>query len=43
MTNLEIARQRLHNPFITQHTFEEADDVVRWLCVVQAQDYAAAK
>src|SRR5436305_12458167 len=43
MTNFEIAHQRLHNQLITQQTFEKADDVVRWLCAVQSQDYAAAK
>src|SRR6266487_145758 len=43
MTHLNIAQQRLHNQLITQQTFEKADDVVRWLCAVQAQDYAAAK
>ena len=43
MTNLEIAHQRLHNQLVTQQTFEKVDDVVRWLCAVQAQDYAAAK
>jgi hypothetical protein len=43
MTNFEIAQQRLHNQFITRQTFEKASDVVRWLCAVQAQDYAAAK
>jgi hypothetical protein len=43
MTNLEIANQRLHNQLITRQTFEKVEDVVRWLCAVQAQDYAAAK
>ncbi len=43
MTNLKIAYQRLHNQLITQQRFEKADDVVRWLCAVQAQDFAAAK
>src|SRR6266487_1491890 len=43
MTHLDIAYKRLHNQLITQQTFEKADDVVRWLCAVQAQDYAAAK
>jgi hypothetical protein len=43
MTNFEIVHQRLHNQLITRQTFEKADDVVRWLCAVQAQDYAAAK
>jgi hypothetical protein len=43
MTNFEIAQQRLHNQLITRQTLEKASDVVRWLCAVQAQDYAAAK
>ena len=43
MTNREIAHQRLHNQLITHQTFEKVDDVVSWLCAVQAQDYAAAK
>lgn len=43
MTHLNIAYQRLHNQLITQQSFEKADDVVRWLGAVQAQDYAAAK
>jgi hypothetical protein len=43
MTKLEIAYQRLHNQLITRHTFEKVEDVVRWLCAVQAQDYGAAK
>jgi hypothetical protein len=43
MTHLNIAQQRLHNQLITRQTFENADDVVRWLGAVQAQDYAAAK
>ncbi len=43
MTNLNIAYQRLHNQLITQQTFEKAEDVVKWLGAVQAQDYAAAK
>jgi hypothetical protein len=43
MSDLDIARQRLHNQLITRQTFEKPDDVVKWLCAVQAQDYAAAK
>jgi hypothetical protein len=43
MTNLDIARQRLHNQLINHTTFEKPEDVVRWLGAVQAQDYAAAK
>jgi len=42
MTNLDIARQRLHNQLITRRTFEKPGDVVQWLGAVQAQDYAAA-
>ena len=43
MTNLDIARQRLHNQLIAQHPFEKPEKVVTWLGAVQAQDYAAAK
>ena len=43
MTNLEIAQKRLHNQLISRQTFEKAGDAVKWLCAVQAQDYAAAK
>lgn len=43
MTNLDIARWRLHNQLIAQHTFEKPVEVVQWLGAVQAQDYAAAK
>src|SRR6266705_1771215 len=43
MTHVDIAQQRLYNQLITRQTFEKAGDVVRWLCAVQAQDYAAAK
>jgi hypothetical protein len=43
MTNIKIAYQRLHNQLITQQKFENAGDVVKWMCAVQSQDYAAAK
>jgi hypothetical protein len=43
MTNLDIARRRLHNQFLSQQTFEKPEQVVQWLGAVQAQDYAAAK
>ncbi len=43
MPNHKIAHHRLHNQLITHQPFEKADDVVKWLCAVQAQDYAAAK
>ena len=43
MPNQSIAHQRLHNQHISQRTLEKPEDVVNWLCAVQAQDYAAAK
>jgi hypothetical protein len=43
MTHLDFAHQRLHNQLISRRTFEKAEDVVKWLCAVQAQDYASAK
>ncbi|HEY4388264.1 MAG TPA: winged helix DNA-binding domain-containing protein [Ktedonobacteraceae bacterium] len=43
MLNADIARQRLHNQLIAQHTFDKPDNVVQWLGAIQAQDYAAAK
>lgn len=43
MTNLDIARQRLHNQHITQRTFETPQALVEWLGAVQSQDFAAAK
>ena len=43
ITNLDIARQRLHNQLISQQMFEKPVEVVQWLGAVQAQDYAAAK
>ncbi|HXZ04241.1 MAG TPA: winged helix DNA-binding domain-containing protein [Ktedonobacteraceae bacterium] len=43
MLKLNIAQQRLHNQLITRQTFVKTEDVVSWLCAVQAQDYAAAK
>ena len=43
MTNLDIARQRLHNQFLSQQIFEKPEEVVQWLGAVQSQDYGAAK
>jgi DNA glycosylase AlkZ-like len=43
MTNLDIARQRLHNQALIETAFSKPRQVVRWLGAVQAQDYAAAK
>lgn len=35
----DIARQRLSNQRIVGTSFEKPEEVVRWLCAVQAQDY----
>lgn len=43
MTNLDIARQRLHNQHITRQTLETPQALVEWLGAVQSQDFAAAK
>ncbi|WP_437826344.1 winged helix DNA-binding domain-containing protein [Sorangium sp. So ce1153] len=43
MDNLDIIRQRLHNERLAGRPCERPEDVVRWLCAVQAQDYAGAK
>ena len=40
---LDIATQRLHNQKLSRTTFKQPEQVVAWLGVVQAQDYAAAK
>jgi hypothetical protein len=43
MTYNEIIRQRLFNQKLLQSTFTHPAEVVKWLCAVQAQDFAAAK
>lgn len=43
MTNSEIARRRLCNQLVAGGRCERAEDVVRHLGAVQAQDYAGAK
>ncbi len=43
MTNLDIARQRLHNQRLIGTTFRRPEQVVGWLGAVQAQDFAGAK
>jgi len=43
MTNLEIARQRLNNQYISHQIFKKPEDVVAHMGAVQAQDYAGAK
>lgn len=43
MTTFDLVQQRLQNQQLSQPTFAEAADVVRWLGAVQAQDYAGAK
>ena len=43
MTVLDIAHQRLINQHLVEPSFEQAQEVVRWLGAVQAQDYPGAK
>jgi DNA glycosylase AlkZ-like len=43
MTRTEIALQRLQQQGLLHPKFERAEEVVGWLCAVQAQDYGAAK
>lgn len=43
MKNLEIARLRLQNQYISETSLARPVDVVDWLVAVQAQDYAGAK
>ena len=38
-----LARERLHNERLLNARFSKPEDVVGWLCAVQAQDYAGAK
>ena len=40
---LDIARERLHNQWISHTPFRKPGEVVEWLVAVQAQDYAGAK
>lgn len=39
MPNLNIAHRRLYNQRISHPTFEQPEEVVRWLGAVQAQEY----
>jgi hypothetical protein len=43
MTDEDIAHLRLHTQRIAGTSFDKAEDAVRWLGAVQAQDYPAAK
>jgi hypothetical protein len=43
MNNVDIARRRLHNQRLVTTTFQNPNEVVRYLGAVQAQDYAGAK
>jgi len=40
---MDIARRRLHNERLIAAPFKKPEDVVQWLCAVQAQDYPGAK
>src|SRR5688572_20365623 len=41
--NRVLTHQRLYNQKLSHTTFKQPEQVVEWLGVVQAQDYAAAK
>lgn len=43
MTSQDIAWQRLHNQHLVGSKLRKAEDVVRLLCVMQAEDYPSAK
>jgi hypothetical protein len=43
MKNPDIATRRLHNQHLAGNPLASAEDVVEWLCAVQAQDYGGAK
>lgn len=43
MGDLEILSQRLHNQRIAGTPFARPEDMVRWLCGVQSQDYPGAR
>lgn len=43
MSTFDVAHQRLRNSGLTGEPFGGAVSVVRWLCAVQAQDYAGAR
>ncbi|MCU0497502.1 MAG: winged helix DNA-binding domain-containing protein [Anaerolineae bacterium] len=42
MTELDVARGRLHSQHIAQPTFDTPEAVVRWMGAMQAQDYGQA-
>jgi hypothetical protein len=42
-SKLDITLERLHNQALAEQRFEKPSEVVSWLGVVQAQNYAAAK
>ncbi len=43
MNAADIAHQRLLRQHIARPAFKKPAEVVKWLCAVQAQDYAAAE
>jgi hypothetical protein len=42
MTASELAHRRIRNQLLAAHPFGRPDEMVRWLCAVQAQDFRAA-
>jgi len=43
MTNPDIAKQRLYSQHISRQVFKQAEELIKWLGAVQAQDYGSAK
>lgn len=43
MTNLDIANLRVYNQHLNHNKFKKPEDVVRYMCAMQAQEYAHAK
>lgn len=43
MTAIEISSRRLHNQQLTHQDFKTPAELVKWMGILQAQDYASAK
>ncbi len=43
MNNIEISNRRLYNQQISLAMFKSPEEVVAWMCAMQAQDYSMAK
>jgi hypothetical protein len=43
MANFDIAQRRLRNQRVSGEPLDRPEDLVRWMCAVQSQEYLAAK